>query len=251
LIAAFRSDPEATLEAAQRALTVAEARGDEKMALSSLLVQPPSLAQRGDVDGAIQLANEVLDRAKRYGHPTMVAAAVVINLNLYAWSLDEPDFATCLAIIERERIGHSGGEVGALWLDLIRAYARFGVNQPGAVEDFADVARAADRLAAPHVFERALMGLAVVAAEGGLIDPAYALLAFAEDRLSLYRVGEFGQDWIQSRLDRALHRRPDAARPAPAQRSEIIAVVDDIEAALSAPSPRRPERGTPTADAMS
>ena len=91
------------------------------MALAALLMLPPSLALLGDYDRASRVANEMLLRAKRYGQPTMASAAVVVTAGLYAGSLDEPDFVTCLDVLEREDVGHSGGVVGAMWLDLIRA----------------------------------------------------------------------------------------------------------------------------------
>ena len=162
------------------------------MALAALLMLPPSLALLGDYDRASRVANEMLLRAKRYGQPTMASAAVVVTAGLYAWSLDEPDFVTCLDVLEREDVGHSGGVVGAMWLDLIRAHARLGLNQPGALGDFAAVARAADRLNAPHVLDRALRGVAVVAAEAGLETPARALVAYSDNDLLSYRTGEFG-----------------------------------------------------------
>ena len=238
LIASFRGDLAAALSAAERALVAAEARGDERMALAALLMQPPSLALLGEYDRATVIANEMLQRAKRYGQPTMISAAVGITAGLYAGSLGEPDYETCLDILEREHVGHSGGEVGAMWLGLIRADARLGLNHPDALDDYAAVARAADRLAAPHLLERALWGVAVIAAEAGLDGPARALVAYAENDLLSYRTGEFGQEWIQARLDLALDAPPGAPSPRGLHRSEIMATVKDVEAAL-APQLRR------------
>jgi predicted ATPase/class 3 adenylate cyclase len=237
LVASFGGDPDAALSAAERALVVAEARGDERMALAGLLMQPPSLALLGEYDRATVVAHEMLLRAKRYGKPTMISAAVVVTAGLYAWSLDEPDFETCLDVLEREHVGHSGGEVGAMWLDLIRAYARLGLNQPGAIGDFAAVARAADRLDAPHVLDRALRGVAVMAAEAGFETPARALVAYAENTLVWYQTGEFGQEWIEARLERALDAPPRTPAPRGLHRTEIMAIVDDVAAALAPPLP--------------
>ena len=240
LIAAFKGDFDAAVSAGEHALVAAESRGDEKMALAALMMQPPWLALLGDYDRATEVANEVLRRAKRYGHPTMITAAVVSVAGLYVLSPGEPDFVTCLEILERERVGHSGGEVGAMWLDLTLAYARLGLNQPGTVENFAAVARAADRLNAPHVLDRALLGVAVVAAEARLETPARALVAYTENTLLPYRVGEFGQEWIQARLDRALASLPESS-PSPRQhRREIMALVNELEATLTRDGPAAP-----------
>jgi hypothetical protein len=124
-----------------------------------------------------------------------------------------------------------------MWLDLIRGYARLGLNQPGAIDDFAAVARAADRLDAPHVLDRALRGVAVMAAEAGFETPARALVTYAEDNLLWYQTGEFGQEWIEARLERALDAPSGPPAPRGLHRTEIMAIVDDVEAALTPPLP--------------
>jgi len=111
--------------------------------------------------------------------------------------------------------------------------SRLGLNQPGAVENFAAVAHAADRLNAPHVLDRALLGVAVVAAEAGLETPTRALVTYTENTLLPYRTREFGQEWIQARLDRALAVPPETPTPPGLHRREIMAMVTDLEAALS------------------
>jgi predicted ATPase/class 3 adenylate cyclase len=240
LIAALRGDLGGAVSTVERGLVSAEARGDEKMALTALMMQPFQLAQLGDYDRASDVANEVLRRAKRYGHPTMISAAVNVTAGLYAWLPGEPDFVTCLEILERERVGHSGGEVGAMWLDLTRAHARLGLKQPGAVEDFAAVARAADRLNAPHVLDQALRALAVVAAEAGLETSAHALVAYAETNLLPYRTGEDVPYSNQARLDRALAAPPELPTPPGAHRSEIMALVNELESMLTRDGPGAP-----------
>jgi hypothetical protein len=75
--------------------------------------------------------------------------------------------------------------------------------------------------------------VAVVAAEAGLETPARALVAYSDDELLSYRTGEFGQEWIQARLDLALDAPPGTPSPRGLHRSEIMATVKDVEAALA------------------
>jgi hypothetical protein len=82
--------------------------------------------------------------------------------------------------------------------------------------------------------ERARIGR-VIAAEAGLEAPARALVAYAENELLSYQTGEFGQEWIEARLERALDGPPGTPTPRGLHRTEIIAMVDDVEAALTRP----------------
>jgi predicted ATPase len=234
LKAAFRGDFEAASRLAERALVVAEARGDEKMAISALMFAPQTLALIGESERAVAVADDALRRAKRFGHPTMISAAVTVVAGLYTWAIAEPDYATSLAILEREDAGHAGGEAGAQWANLIRGYARLGLDLPGAAEDFAIVARAADRLAAPHILDRALRGLAVVAAESGHLADAWALIAYTEEHLRDHRTIEFGQDMVQERLDRALGSVEHLGPVPRLHRRDVMALVDSVEAGLRA-----------------
>ena len=83
------------------------------------------------------------------------------------------------------------------------------------------------------MLDRALRGVAVIAAEAGLETPARALVAYSDNDLLSYRTGEFGQGWIQARLDLALDAPPGTPTPRGLHRSEIMAIVDDVEAALT------------------
>jgi predicted ATPase/class 3 adenylate cyclase len=233
MAASFRLDAVGALSASEHGLTVAEARGDENLALSALFIQPSSLALLGDHERAADVARVLLPRAKRFGHPTLVTAAMIVTAGLYAWSSPEPDFAAALAIIEREDVGTSGGAVGAMWLDLIAGYARLDLRGHIAVTDFASVARTADRLDARHVLDRALIGVAVVAAEAGRVPDACALVAFADEHLTPHRVGDFGDAWVTERLRRALGDDVDLEQAPRLRRREVIRLVDELEAALA------------------
>jgi tetratricopeptide (TPR) repeat protein len=232
LAASFREDHEQALTASARALVVAEERDDENIAISALLVQPSAWMQAGEPERAVEIVQEVLPRARRFGHPTLIAAAVIVTAGFYAWSLPHPDFAAALAILEREHLGDAGGEAGAMWLDLIAAFAHLGLGHPDAFGHFVAAARVADRLNAPHALDRALSGVALCAAEAGFSDQARALVAYTSDALAGHRAaGDFGQQWIEARLQAVLGeeiRTTDAVL----RRSEVIAILDQLEEEL-------------------
>ncbi len=239
MITAFRGDSDAALGAGQRAFVAAEARGDDKMVLASLFIQSSAFSALGDFDRAKGVANEALRRAKLYGHPTMITAAVVTAAGLYSEKLAEPDFGTCLETLTRERVNPAGGDVGAMWLDLTEAAGRLGLHRPGAVECYGRAARTADRLNAQHAFDSALRGLALIAAEAGLAEPAQALVAYAQANLSAYRVNSPGQIWMASRLDGALATLPEprhSSEPA-LHRGDILKLIADLEATLTRDEP--------------
>lgn len=131
---------------------------------------------------------------------------------------------------------NGGGDLNDMWLDVQWGVTLLGLDRPGAVERIASAARRADRLDSAHVLDHELRRLAVAAVEAGLIDHALALVSYTEANLRDFRIDNTSQAWFQGRLDRALDGRI-ARTPDPPSRREIMALVAEIEAALSAPLP--------------
>jgi predicted ATPase/class 3 adenylate cyclase len=240
MTATFEGDSDAALYAAERAFAAAESRSDEKMALSALFIEASALSVLGELDRATDVANEALRRAKLYGHPVMITAAVVSVAGLYSGSLAEPDFVTCLEILTHEDVGLSRGDIGAMWLDLLGASARLGLDQPDAIDCYVRAAHTADRLNAHHALDWALQGLAVIAAEAGLAASADALVAYAEANLSAARMTGPGQTWMQARLDRALATPQKRACETALHRSDLLQLITKIKTSLSRADPDSP-----------
>ena len=236
MTAAFTGDTDAALHAAERAFAAAEARSDEKMALSALFIESGALAGLGVFDRAADVADDALRRAKLYGHPTMITAAVITAAGLYSGSLPaEPDFARCLELLTREGVGLSRNDIGGMWLDLMGASARLGLDRPGAIESYVRVAHTADRLNAHHVLDIAVRGLAIIAAEAGLADSAHALVAYTETNLGAYRMAAW--TWMEARLDRALATLPQRGHEPALHRSDILQLITEIEISLAGEKP--------------
>jgi hypothetical protein len=223
-------------------LAAAEARGDEKMALTALCIQAGSLAGLARFDRAAQIADDALRRAKRSGHPTMITAAVITAAGLYSGSpLAEPDFPKCLEILTQDGVGLSRTDMSGMWLDLMEASARLGLDRRGAIESYVRAAHTADLLNAHHVLDIVLRGLAIIAAEAGLAETAHALVAYTESTLGPYRI--VTQTWMQDRLDRALAPLPQRPNEPVLHRSDILQLVTEVETAL-APGERRGQSTT-------
>ena len=60
MVASFKQDPATALSESEAAHAIAEARGDENMVISSMLVQPPSLCILGEYERAVVIAHDVL-----------------------------------------------------------------------------------------------------------------------------------------------------------------------------------------------
>jgi hypothetical protein len=166
----------------------------------------------------------------------MITAAVITAAGLYSGSLlAEPDFARRLEFLTQEGVGLSRNDIGGMWLDLMGASARLGLERPGAIESYVRVAHTADRLNAHHVLDIAVRGLASIAAEAGLADSAHAIVAYTETNLGAYRMTAW--TWMEARLDRALATLPPRGHEPALHRSDILRLIAEIESSLSGEKP--------------
>jgi predicted ATPase/class 3 adenylate cyclase len=233
MAAMFTGEHSAALDASGRALEGAEARGDERVAVTALCVQSNSLAALGEFERGGEVAAAAVRRAEELGQHSVMAAAVVNAATVPLMNPDGIDFAACLEVLTSHPVEVFGGATNAMWLDIMWATAELALQQPGAVERWARAARAADQLHSLHAFDIALRFLAVVAAGAGLGEHAQALVAYTEANLRPYRMQNPQQGWVQERLDQLLAGLP-ATSPGPAPpRGEIMRRITEIEAALA------------------
>ena len=231
--AMFTGDNETAVHTSERAITAAEARGDERGAVLARCAQIAPLAALGEFNRGVEVAAEAVRRAERLGQPDIVLAALISAAAIHFVNPAGVDFASCLDVLAAHPGGVIGGPTNTMWLDINWGIAKAGLEQPGAVEHLARAARAADRLHSLHAFDITLRFLAVVAAEAGLGDHARALVAYTDENLRSYRMENPQQVWVQERLDELLADLPEGS-PGPAPpRGEIMRRITEIEVALA------------------
>jgi hypothetical protein len=223
------------VRAAELSYEVAEARGDETLATTALFLQVSPLAILGNVERSAHIGAEALRRAEQSGHPIYISAAVITVAGTELWGKFEPDFEASLDVLNRHEhdLGSIAGDLNGAWHDITWGVTLFGLGLPGAVEHLAHGARTADRLNTLHALDLALRQLAVLAADAGLTPAALALIDYTEANLRAHRIENPGQTRIQARLDQALAGLPDRAPDAPLHRGDIMAIVTEIENALT------------------
>jgi predicted ATPase/class 3 adenylate cyclase len=231
------------LHSAELGLEAAEARGIEGGAVTALCTQSGALAALGERQRGIDVATEGVRRAERSGHPLFISAAVVSAAGAHLQN-SPPDFAASFDTLSRHGVGlRGGGDLNDMWLDTQWGVTLLGLDDPGAVARITRAARRADRLDSAHVLDYELRQLAIISAEAGLNEQALALVSYTEANLRAFRIDNPTQTWIQTRLDQALGRLAERTRNPPLQRSEIMALVTEIETALTTDQPT--SRSTP------
>jgi predicted ATPase/class 3 adenylate cyclase len=221
------------LRSAELALSTAEARGDEFIAVQALCAQGGALAALGEHERSTDVVAEALRRAEGTGHPMAISAAVISASSQEMQRSDLPRFAASLDILSRYDVDLDRGDLNGMWLEVMWGLTLVGLEQLAAVGHLARAARTADRLDTPHVLDYALRPLAIVSADAGLLEQAGALVAFAETHLRAHRIQSPVQIWIQARLDRALDSFSASAPAAPLHRREVLDLVTQIETALT------------------
>ena len=231
--AMFTGEHATALDASERAAAAAEARGDERVAVTALCVQTSPLAGLGEFDRAVDVVTEAARRAKQLGQPTVIGASLVSAAALHFMNPQGPDFAACLEVLAGYPSGVSGGTINDMWFDITWATGKLGMQQPGAIEHLMRAARAADRLHSLHAFDMVLRFLAVAAAEAGLDEHACALVAYTEANLRPHRTENPQTAWAQERLDQLLADLPGRSSEPAQTRGEIMRRITEIEAALA------------------
>jgi predicted ATPase len=224
--------PERMLSVAENALALAEARHNETAALHALNLVATALSLAGEIERSAEITASALARGERSGWPMFFAPAVIVAAGTTLWSDGDPDFASSLEVLTEHPVEVPGGGLTALWLDITWGTTLLGLGQPGAIDYLARAARMSDQLNAAPGLDLVLRLLAIAAAEAGLSAQAMALASYAEIHLRLYRIAG-GQDWIDTRLDRALgdlgHMSPSVMN-----RSELMALVGEVDGAFAA-----------------
>jgi predicted ATPase len=240
MVALYTGRHDDALQASRAALEAAESRHDEFAAVTALAVVGYALTFT-DVDDAGPVTLDALARAERMGNPVVTANGAIVASAKHLLTSGGPDFAASLAVLTRYASDFSAGDSTAMWSHLFHGYDLLGLGEPGAVEHVADAFRLADRLNAPHVVDRALRILAVLAADAGHTRDAATLVGYADTNpFGDVRIRDPGWTWVQDRIDNAL-AGPDLsverARGAALTRGDVVALVGDLEAALRAPDP--------------
>ena len=218
------------VRSAELALAAAEARDDEFSAVNALCAQGSALAFLGEHERSTDVLTEALRRADGTGHPMSIGAAVITAAAQELASSDAPRFAASLDILRRYDLDLDRGDLNGMWLDIGWGLALLGLEPSAAVGYLASAARTADRLDTPHVLDYTLRALAVIAADAGLHQQAAALVAFTEAQLRPHRIENPFQEWIQTRLDRALEGFTVSAPAAPLHRRDVLDLVTQIAA---------------------
>jgi hypothetical protein len=240
MVALYTGRHDDALQASRAALEAAESRHDEFAAVTALAVFGYALTFT-DVDDAGTVTLDALARAERMGNPVVTANGAIVASAKHLLTAGGPAFAASLAVLTRYASDFSAGDSTAMWSHLFYGYDLLGLGDPGAVEHVADAFRLADRLNAPHVVDRALRTLAVLAAEAGHTRDAARLVGYADTNpFGDVRIRDPGWTWVQDRIDNALagpDLSADRAAGAALTRGDVVALVGDLEAALRAPDP--------------
>ena len=243
MVATYTGDNTAAVRAGDRALAAAEARPDERIAVTArvtviaLCSLTAALAGLGEFDRSVEVATHAMHEAELTGHPLLIGAVVITAAQSHLGMRAEPDFAAGLEILTRHADGLNGADVNDMWLDIVWGTAQLELDAPGAVVRFARAARLADRLNAQHVLDIALRYLAILAADFGLTEHARALVAYTEANLRPYRIDNPNQAWIAARLDRALAGIPEGGPTPTIHRGEVLQRIAEIETAFTKHEP--------------
>jgi hypothetical protein len=146
----------------------------------------------------------------------------------------EPDFAASHYALTRLGDGSCGALVD-MWLDTDWAVTLLGLDAPGAAVHAVRGARLADRLRTAPGLDECLHVLAVVAAEAGFRDEAWALKDHAVASGGTFAAMGEPVAWLLDRLDRALGDRTTPPPSAPMHRRDLMALVDELEVRLATP----------------
>ena len=221
-----------SLDLNRRSLAQAEARGEQTWAALTVGSLAISLLFLGDRAGSDAAAEDALHRAEQCGHPLFVSSAVITVAAARLNIPGAPDFVAAFETLS----AHDAVPVGAqndTWLDIIWGSTLLGLGRPGAAERLARAARTADRINGLGQLDSALRGLAVLAAEAGLVDQAAALTAYSEANLGPYAIANESQTWLRERLAAALADPELPSSASALHRREMLALVAEVEAVLA------------------
>lgn len=216
------------LEAAGEAGRIADARGDESLAVFGLCIYLGALAELGEAERCAEMATELLRRAEATGHPLLIASAVLTAASVHVTVGDQPDFAACLEVLTLHDV-EPASDLNDLWHDILWGLVLVALGQRGAVVRLVRGVREADRLSTLLQLDLALRVLAIAAAEAGLVDQARVLAAYSDDNLRPHRMDTALLAWVNDRLDRVVPERGEAAPEVPVRRGELMALVTEIE----------------------
>lgn len=216
---------EETVVDAKRSLEVADATGDEAIAVIALGILCSALAALGQREESTAVAQEALRRGEASGHPLHMGAAVITYAATYVTQTATPDFEAAWEIVERYPQTRDAGGTNAMWFDLIWGWTLLGLGDPHAVEWLADVLRAADRLNAQPVSDLALRLLALAFDRCGHSKEGRILAQYADANLQRLRLPAPGQSWVQEQLDLAGLSDPPLGG-ADRNRGDIMALVN-------------------------
>jgi predicted ATPase/class 3 adenylate cyclase len=194
---------EETVADAKRSLEVADAAGDEALAVIALGILCSALAALGQREESTVVAQEALRRGEASGHPLHMGAAVITYAASYLTQTATPDFEAAWEIVERYPLTRAVGGTNAMWFDLMWGWSLLGLGEPQAVECLVDVLRAADRLNAQPVSDIALRLLALAFDRCGHAKEGMILSQYADAHLQRFRLPAPGQSWVQAQLDLA------------------------------------------------
>lgn len=223
---------EETVVDANRSLEVADATGDETIAVIALGILCSALAALGWREESTAVAQEALRRGEASGHPLVMGAAVITYAATYVTQTATPDFEAAWEIVERYPQTRDAGGTNAMWFDLIWGWTLLGLGEPNAVEWLADVLRAADRLNAQPVSDIALRLLALAFDRCGHAKEGKILAQYADAHLQRLRIPAPGQSWVQEQLDLAGISEPPPV-PVDRNRGDIMALVNTTTFAIA------------------
>ena len=228
----FTGRHEESQGANDRAIELAEARGDLMAAVIAANGVGMILAELGELERSAEIFAASLERAANSGNRLLLQATVITTAQSLVWR-KEPDFVTSFDILNRYGADLVTGGLGNLWLDMAWGITLLGLHRPGAVTYAARATRAADHQSSPHALDMGLRVLGLAAAEAGLTEQARAMVDYADTNLTAYDFAQPNQGWFRARLEQALGDRRGLPAPSDTHRSQLMALVNDVEAALT------------------
>jgi predicted ATPase/class 3 adenylate cyclase len=230
-----KGDYQAMAYPCQQARDAAEARGDEVFGCTAMGYAVLMFAGMGDNAAAAAEEGAVLARAERTRHPDAIRGAASIAAVRFI-SSEQPDFASCLALLSRYERFFLADDSIAVFVEGIFGTAMLGIGRPGAVGHLARSIRIADRLGVMLGMDQSVRQLAIAAARAGFQVDAAALVGYSEANLHAYPRDSPILGWHQALINNVLEGMADRAEYEAAGRAmtrrEFMALVSKLDATI-------------------
>ena len=201
-----RRDAPETRWVSERAVSVAQERGDETALITATGTLGAILAEVGDVGASRVVAEEALAMARRARDPSCLPVALVCALSAYQLNASEPDFDGARTVLEANPLDIDEAQpLEQVWLNQHVGIMHVGLGHLDVgVRHLARALRLADRVQIKNNLDQGAWVLALACASLGRADLAAQLIGYAQAALAPYRTFNNLQPWLEGRVNAAL-----------------------------------------------